>query len=183
MRKSGDYLLERRIVAESLADVGEAVYIPQTKNKRPTQLERVLSQLVLTVSGSFGPLARSRIVAAEQMEDVRLFQPKAAIRREVLVHEQREINAGLLAEGARVLHASEADRDNAGTMLFDLRFMRAQLRDVLPAEDSTPVAQKNDDRRLFSPELAQSDSVAVNIRQLEGSELATERLRHPNILR
>ena len=117
------------------------------------------------------------------MEDIRLLQAENTIGGEVLVDNQRKLNAGLCSKGASVFHAAEADRDNAGTPRFDLRLMRAQLRDVLTAENSTPVAQEDDDRWLLRPKLAQADDLAVNVRQFKRSEPAAEGLRHRHIFR
>jgi len=49
--------------------------------------------------------------------------------------------------------------------------MFAQLRDVLTAKDSTPVAKKNQYCRLFRPQRAQTDQIALGIGQRDGSEL------------
>ena len=103
------------------------------------------------MSGGLGPVARSRIIGAQQMEDVRLLQAKAPIGQEVLVDHKREIDTGLGAKRPRVLHAPKPNSDHAPAARLDLRFVRAQLRDVFAAENSTPVPQEGNHRRLLRP--------------------------------
>ena len=61
--------------------------------------------------------------------------------------------------------------------------MRAQLRDVFAAEDSTPVAQEYDDCGLFCPGFAEAQLVAIDIGQLQRSKPAAEGVGHRCILR
>ncbi len=57
-------MLERRVVAERLTDVDEAVHVSRPEHKAPTQLKRIFAELVLTMSARLGALSRTRIVAA-----------------------------------------------------------------------------------------------------------------------
>jgi len=145
LRQRGNHLRKRSIVTEGLADVSEVIHISRPEDKGPAQLEGVLPQLVLTMSGGLGPLARRGIIAPQEMEDVGLVQAESAIGSALLVDKQWEVNAGFSAKRARVFHPTKADGDNARTPRRDLLFMRAQLRDVLTAEDSTPVTQEGND--------------------------------------
>jgi hypothetical protein len=56
--------------------------------------------------------------------------------------------------------------------------MFAQLRDVLPAEDSTVVAEKDDHRGGVSPQSTQTDRSVVDIRDSQACQLAAERFPH-----
>jgi hypothetical protein len=46
--------------------------------------------------------------------------------------------------------------------------MSAQLRDVLAAEDSTPMTQESNNRRLLGPERTEKVGLAVDVRQFDG---------------
>jgi hypothetical protein len=54
----------------------------------------------------------------------------------------------------------------------------AQLRDVLAAEDSTVMPQKNDHSRTLGPKRSQAHAVAINIRQRNARKLAAEGFSH-----
>jgi hypothetical protein len=117
------------------------------------------------------------------MKDVCLLQAENTIAGEIVVNQQREINAGLFPEVARILHPAQSDRNHACASILYLLFPRAQLRHVLTAEDSAPVPQEDDDCRLLRPEPAQADHLAVDIRQFKRGESAAERVRHCDIVR
>ena len=108
---------------------------------------------MLSVSGRFGALAGDSVVTAQQVEDVRLFQAEATVRQKMLIDEKREIDAGICSKTPCVIHAAKPDSNHASAAAPDLGFLRAQLRDVLAAEDSTPVSQEGDNRRLLGPQL------------------------------
>jgi hypothetical protein len=52
--------------------------------------------------------------------------------------------------------------------------MFAQLRNVLLAKDSTPMAQKNHNRRTAGPQRSKLDRMPVRIGQSDGRKLAAE---------
>jgi hypothetical protein len=54
----------------------------------------------------------------------------------------------------------------------------AQLRGMLAAENSSIVAQKNDDRRLFVPQRSKSDLSSIAIRERNEGQLTAERTNH-----
>ena len=120
MRQGCDYLLKRRSVTKGFTDVSEVVQVPRAEHERPAELERIFTQCVLAMAGSFRPFARGCIVAAQKMEDVRLLQAEDTVSLAFLVDEQREINAGVFAEGARVFHAAQSDSDKASAPGRDL---------------------------------------------------------------
>ena len=149
MRQRGDHLLKWSIVTEGFADVGEVIDVSGAEDECATKLKRVFAQFVLAVSGSLGPPAGCGIIAPQEMEEVGLLQAKSAIACERFVNQKRKINTSLLSKRARIFSTAESDRDNARTPRRDLLFMRAQLRDVLTAEDSAPMTKEDDDRRLL----------------------------------
>lgn len=160
LRKRCNHLRKRGVVAKSFAEVREVIDVARPEDEGTAQLQRIVElkrisvKSVLPMSSSSGPLARCPIVATKKMEDVGLLQAEGPVALEGVVDEQGKINATFGAEGTRILHTPEPDGESARPSRLDLRFMRAQLRDVLAAEDSAPMAQENDDRRLFRPETA-----------------------------
>ncbi len=132
----------------------EQVLVPGGKDERTSKLERIFAHPVLAVTGGFRAFPRGRIVGTKQMQDVAFLQAKPTVREKILVNEHREIDCGFRSEGSRVLHAAQSDRDYARAPPLDLRFVLAQLRDVLAAEDSTPMPQECDHRDLLRPRAA-----------------------------
>ena len=82
------------------------------------------------------------------------FNSRGAIGSSFGIDQEREGDAGLLAKQARVVHIAEADCGQRGSGLLELALVFAQLRDVLAAEDSTIVAQKNYHGGMLLPERA-----------------------------
>jgi hypothetical protein len=52
--------------------------------------------------------------------------------------------------------------------------MRAHLRDVLAAENSTVVPKKDHRSRCVGPQRSQAESIAVNIGKRDASQFAAE---------
>ncbi len=71
----------------------------------------------------------------------------------------------MLAEVAGVTWVAQAHGDDLCAFGADGLLVFAQLRDVLTAEDSTIMAQKDDHGRAVSPQRAQPDGIAVGVRQ------------------
>ena len=91
-----------------------------------------------------------------------------------LVHQQRERDAGLFPELTGIFPIAEANYGQSRFPLTERRFMLAQLRDVLAAEDSTVVTEEDDHRRLLVPKGTQPDFVPVRIRQIDVGERRAE---------
>jgi hypothetical protein len=68
--ESGQQRRNRRVVAESLADVDESIHIPRPEDKAPAELERVLLDAGLPETCGLRLLASLGVVSAEEMEDV-----------------------------------------------------------------------------------------------------------------
>ena len=127
------------------------VAIPGSEDKTPAQLERVLAQCFLADARRFGALAARRVVATKQMEDICFAQICRAMRLAVLIHKQRKSDSELFAELPREIHSSQTDRDDVCAPGRNLLLVVTQLRDMLAAEDSAPMPQKDDHRRLALP--------------------------------
>ena len=87
--------------------MGEAVYVAWPEDKASSQLEGVLSEFVLRMSGGFGACARLGIVSSQQVQQVCAFKLHGIVNFALFVNEQREGNAGLLAKSASVDAISE----------------------------------------------------------------------------
>ena len=57
------------VVAESLADMRISIYVARTEDEATPELKRILSKAVLSVSCFSSPLARNRIVIAQDVQD------------------------------------------------------------------------------------------------------------------
>jgi hypothetical protein len=75
------------VVSECLADVNESVHIVWDKNKTATQLERILSKLLLLKPSSFRPLTVAEIISPEQVENVGFAQLRSTVRFSLIVDE------------------------------------------------------------------------------------------------
>jgi len=154
--------------------VGESVHIAGAEDKTPAELEWVLAQLVLPMSGSFGALARCRIVLSQKVKQRCFAEFRRAICLPLLVNQKRESYSGLLTEGAGVVQAAESDCGNARSLAAEFLFVFAQLRDVLAAEDSTPVSEKHQYHWSRCPESAQRNLLPLGVWQSNSGKPATE---------
>src|SRR5206468_3722704 len=155
--------LGRRVVAERLAHVREAIDVPWAEDEAAAELERMLPEAMLAVSGLPGPGTGDGVVAAEEVEERGAPQAGGAVGQALLVHQQREGDPGLLAEGARVGAVPEPHRGEPRPGRAKLVLVRAQLRDVLAAEDSAVVAQEDEHPRPGLPERAEPHRVPVGV--------------------
>ena len=68
--EGGEEGLGGGVVAEGLAEVGEAVDVARAEDEAAAELEGIAAKLVLLVAGGAGALAALEIVAAQEMENV-----------------------------------------------------------------------------------------------------------------
>lgn len=68
LRNRAQEYVRRSVIRERLADVNEVVYVSRTKNETASELERIFSQFVLAMTGSFRALASQAIYVPEQMK-------------------------------------------------------------------------------------------------------------------
>jgi hypothetical protein len=150
-RNRGQQVAGQSAVTEGLADVGEEVHIAGTKHKTAAELERVLAELVLAMAGGCGAPARDLVVFPQEMQQVGFAQFGRFVRVTLLVNQERELNAGFFAEELCVVHVAKADGGESRSFRAECLLVFAQLRDVLAAEDSAPVAKKNKHRWAVRP--------------------------------
>lgn len=156
----------------------EQVFISRSKNKAAAKLERIFAQLVLFVSGGLGTLAGLHVVAAQKMEQGSVLQLNGFVGFALFVDQEREVDAGFLAEELGIAHIAQANGGQAHALPAELLFMCAQLRDVLTAEDSAVMAKKDHSSRTVGPQRAEADHLAVNVRKGDAGQLAAESIGH-----
>ena len=166
------------VVAEGLAEVGEAVDVAGAEDKGAAQLEGIATEFVLMVAGGAGALAAFEIVAAEEVKDVRGFEVGNFVGLATLINEKREVDAGFLLEKAGVVGIAEADGGEGGAPFAEGLLVFAQLRDVLAAEDSAVMAKEDEDGGIIFPERAETDSVAEGVGERDACEPLAEGFGH-----
>ena len=174
----GEQQFWRGVVLKGLAHVRVETHVAGGEHKAPAQLERILAESVLPVSGSQGSLPARRIVATEQVQQRRLPKADGAVGLSLLIDQQREGDADLFTEVARVGPIPEPDGGEARPRVLELRLVFAQLRDVLAAEDSAVVAQKHQYRRAVLPQRAQSERLPIGIREADLGQRCAQRTFH-----
>lgn len=151
LSNSSQQIFYRRVVPKRLAEMRKPVHISRPKHKTPPQLERIPPQLVLLMPLGLRLRARSEIVSPQQMKNVRRLQFQCVVRLFPFVNQKRKRNSRLLPERLGILRIAQTYRCQRRSLRSKFRFLRAQLRDVLPAENSTVVPQKHHHRRLRRP--------------------------------
>lgn len=156
----------------------KTVRVAGRKYKAATKLKRIFAQAVLAHTNGFGAFASASIVSAQEMKQVGFLEAHGLICLALVINEKREGDAGLLAEVAGITHIAQTDGGQTSAFPAKFLFKFAQLRDVLPAEDSTVMAKKDDDRGCITPERAQPDRFAIDIRKREAGESGAVSLSH-----
>ena len=141
------------------------VSIPRPENKARAQLKRILPELVLAVARCLGPGARLAVVAPQDVEQIAGLQLSRFVRSSLGVNQQWEGNPGFFAKQTCIVHVAQADSSKRGAGLPKFALVLAQLRDMLAAEDSPVMPQKNHNRRALLPQRAQADFSAASLRQ------------------
>ncbi len=70
-------------------------------------------------------------------------------------------------ERARLVGGAESYRRDDGLPVQEVLIAVAQLRDVIPAEESAEVAEPYQNGRVVAPEIAQPDGATIGVRQLD----------------
>ncbi len=158
--------------------MGEAVHVARAEDEASSQLERVSSQFVLRLSGGFGAGASLGVVAAQQVQQVGALELEGVVGFALFVNEQRKSNARFFAKCAGINAITEPDSGQRRAAVPEGLFVRAQLRDVLAAEDSAVMTQESDYGRLAEPQGTQPHFPAVRIRQGNHREAAIQCVFH-----
>jgi hypothetical protein len=137
---------------------------------------------VLAHADGFGAFAGARVVAAKQVEDVRLLQLERLVCLALVINQQREGDAGLFAEMARIADVAKTDSYQFRAPLAELLLVLAQLRDMLAAEDSAIVAQERDHGGRVDPQRAEPNRLSVHVRQCDLRQPVAVAVSHGAIL-
>jgi len=143
--------------------VGKQVLVPGREDETSPELERIFAQLVLAMSAGLGALSRCSVVFAENVKHACGAQAQGLVGFPFFVNEQGKLDLGVFAKMAGVGGVAQADRDKLRASLFEIALSLAQLRDMLTAEDSAVVAQKNDHCRTAGPQAAQTHGIPIQI--------------------
>jgi len=152
--------LRMGVVAEGAAGVQEQVHIPRAEDEAAAELERIFAGSMLPESGLPGIGARREIERPQHLQKRPAPEPQGAVGSASFIHEQGKLQAGLFAEGAGMAHVAETDCGNRTPGLPDGVLVAAQLRDMLPAEDSAVVPEKHQGGRTCLPQSAETDRIA-----------------------
>ena len=140
------------------------IFVPRSKHKAAAKLQRIFSQPMLLVSCCLGPFARLQVVFAQKMEQRSVAQTNGFICFAVVIDQKRELNTGFLAEEPGIARIAEADHRQMRAFLLELSFKFAQLRDVLSAENSTVMPEKNHHGRSALPQRSKPRRLAIGVR-------------------
>jgi len=155
------------------------------EHEAPSQLKGILvviehsNQLpeivhVLAMAVPPGLPAGGHVIRTKDMERVGYPQSGNAVSKTFFIDEQRKRDAGLLPEEVAIVLVTQPDGGNAGSLMVKFRLVLAQLRDMLAAEDSAIVPQKDHDSRPFGPDRSQPDLIAFRIGQTDACQPGTQ---------
>jgi len=145
--------------------VREPIDIARPEDKTTAQLERISAEFVLRVSGRLGAGASLSIIASQQVKQVCVLELHGGIGLALFVNEQRKGDTRFVAKSARIDAIPKPHCGQGRSAVSESLFVRAQLRDVLAAENSAIVPQENYHRRLAEPQRTKAEFPAVHIRQ------------------
>jgi hypothetical protein len=140
------------VISKRLADVRETVDVAGAENEAPAELEGIGSEFVLAMAGSARPLPGSRIVPAEEVQQIRGTQFRHPVNFALPVDQERKGDARILAKRAGIMPVTQPDGRQSRTLLPEGLLAFAQLRDVFPAKDSTVVTEEDQHGGLAGPQ-------------------------------
>jgi hypothetical protein len=143
--------------------MGKPVDVAGAEDKTAAQLERVSAEFVLRMARGFGAGASLCIVASQHMKQICPIEFHSGIGFAFFVNEQRKGDARLLPKSACVDAISQSHCRQVRSTVVEGLFVRAQLRDVLAAENSTVMTKENHDRWLANPQRTDAKLSAVTI--------------------
>jgi hypothetical protein len=91
------------VVAEGLAEVGEAVDISWCEDEAATELKGIHAKFVLMMAGGAGAIAALEIVAAKDVQQIGGAQVGDAIRPATFIDKQGKLDSRFFAENAGIV--------------------------------------------------------------------------------
>ena len=156
----------------------EAVDVPGAEDEAAAELERVPPEPMLAVTCRARPRPGRRVGTIEEMERGGHLETGGPIGAALLIDEQREADPGLVPERPRIRPITEPDRREPRTARPERLLVRAQLRDMLAAEDSAVVSKKYDYGGSLLPQRAEANNALVYVRQGDVRKRRTQRTGH-----
>ncbi len=89
--------------------MAEQVQIPRTEHKASAELERILAESLLTVTGAAGAGARDGIGPEQNVEQIGRPQPGCAVCLPLFIDEEGKPYTGFFTKGARVIPVAKTD--------------------------------------------------------------------------
>jgi hypothetical protein len=105
----GEQIFNGRIVAKRAAKVDIPIHIPRSEHEAAAELKRILSQLILPVTGRARTFAARFVFSPQHVQKVSATQTGNAVRLALLIDQEREPNARVLPELACVIRVAESD--------------------------------------------------------------------------
>jgi hypothetical protein len=151
-----EYVVERGVVGAVVVDVLVADLFAGTDDERRPELGDPPSHLVDPVPGSARPLGSlPAATVREQPEEPDAPNGRCPGGAGVVVDQHGERDALVGDERGRVAHIARADSHDLGPPALDVVVDAPQLRGVLTAEESTEVAEEDQDHGPVRPEVAE----------------------------
>ena len=141
----------------------EAIDVSRSEDEATAQLKRIHPQFVLMMPRRLGAIAALEVVAASKMQQVGGAQIDNRVRLALFVHQQGKSDFRFFPENPRIVAIAKANRGERSAFIQEGLFVFAQLRDVLPAENSAVVPKKNDHCRLALPQRTQAYFLAIRV--------------------
>lgn len=154
------------------------VHVAGSEYEASAQLKWVFPEFVLLVACGARSFTRLGVVAAQKVEKISGFQLCRLIRLPFFVDEQRKCDSRFLPKLPGVDDVAQANRAERSSFVANRLLVLAQLRDMLAAEDSAVVPQKDNHRRLLVPQRSQPNFVAVAIGQRNERKPVIQRISH-----
>lgn len=162
------------IVAEGSAEMDKQIAMAGCEDEAGAQLEGILSEAMLAVSGGLGACPCPGVIGSKQVEQVGGLQSRGLVGFALGIDQQGKGDAGFFAKQAGIVHVAQPDGRQLGSGPLEFRLVLAQLRDMLAAEDSTVVTKKDNHGGAALPQRAQPDVAASRFRQHNVRELRAE---------
>jgi hypothetical protein len=145
--------------------MGEAVDAAGAKDEACTELEWIFAEFVLAVAGGVGTFARNCVIATQQVKQICALQFGCAVCGAFYINQERKRDSSIFPECTGIVKIARSNRREIGAARLDFTLMLAQLRDMLAAEHSAVMAEKNYDGRLRLPQRAEPNATFVGIRE------------------
>ena len=158
--------------------MGEPVHIARPEDKAAAELKRIPAQAVLAVPRGPRAVSRRFVFGPEHVKNVGAAKARGPVSKPLLVYQKRERDAGLFPKEPRVGPIAQPYRGQIRAPLPERLLPFAQLRDMLPAEESPIVPEEDHDGRLVFPKRAKADFPALVVEQGDGRKRLAQRAGH-----